>query len=485
MFRMLAARPLPPRAGVLTALMVLSVATTALGAALAIGPDGPETGLVLTMGQTFGVGWLFVYGWNRTRLWATATTITAAGWVAIFLAPCWIYAVNPTLLEYGSPNKAIAAIDLSFFALLAGMVALRGPDAHEESPTIAVQSIGISRQRAVVWVAIALLAISVLFASSGGPLQYLTNLDETTGMTAGLTYVVLVVLAIKAVALTVICDRWTKGERIGRPMASFFIIALTIIGLLGARAFLAFALCELLLSYALLRRAFSGRIVIPATIVVALLLVFGYGTVKRYQTYKSTSADSAISFPRYVEDKAVDELVTAYANNYADGVRLTALAVGLVPERAGHEYGKAIVRFALQPIPRPFRPKVSTDPVIEETFEPNLPGGNNYAIPLQVVSYLQLGLPAVILAFALAGAGVSALEARARRPTSSLSSFMLLVAAIVQVPFVLRTGIPRGLSVSLFYLVIVWCVARTIQPGPLPLPRTRRRWRPTGGQSSS
>ena len=68
---------------------------------------------------------------------------------------------------------------------------------------------------------------------------------------------------------------------------------------------------------------------------------------------QSRSDKSLVS---YLVDDAPRELVSAYANNYADGTRLVAVARLTVPRFGDFERGRLLVRYALQPIPRSLRP---------------------------------------------------------------------------------------------------------------------------------
>ena len=51
----------------------------------------------------------------------------------------------------------------------------------------------------------------MVFAANGGPIEWVTNLDKTGEMAAGLTYVIFVGLAVKYAAVVAICQRWARG----------------------------------------------------------------------------------------------------------------------------------------------------------------------------------------------------------------------------------------------------------------------------------
>jgi hypothetical protein len=150
-------------------------------------------------------------------------------------------------------------------------------------------------------------------------------------------------------------------------------------------------------------------------------------------------------------------------------VRLIALARAIVPKRAEYQHGRVVLQLLVQPIPRVLRPPVDSDPVIEQTFNPG--GGNSYALPLQLVSYIQFGLPGVGVVGFFLGFFMVGIEGLIRRPQQSLPMLLLGVATAIQVPFLLRTGVPRGLALGALEVFGAYVVARTIIRTRVPSPR--------------
>lgn len=424
--------------------------------------DGDRTaGGCLCAAQAAALVWLFAESYDDEHGWATAGCVTATAWALIFLAPSVIYVADTDLIEPSQATQAIAVVNLSLFALLVGQFfARRFLALPADTQTVLVRAGRLSRSRIAIFVAVGFLGLAILFAANGGPVSWLENLDKTGAMAEGLTYVIFLALGIKFAVVVAVCNRWASGGTLDWRLGLSLVTAMALVSLLGARAFIAFTLAELLLVHALIKRPVPLRIIFPVGIAVGAVLIFGFGTFKRYQTFQASNPDIQQGFVDYATGTAVDELSVAYANNYADGVRHIATARRIVPEEAGYEYGKALVRLTLQPIPSPVRPEVATEGPLRRAFD--APGGNSYAIPLQAVSYIQLGLGGVAIASLLMGVLVGRLDQWLVRGSASLPAMLAVVAAAVQVPFVLRTGIPRGLAISALEVFGLWFVARTV-----------------------
>jgi hypothetical protein len=446
-------------------------AIAALAGLVAALAGGHPTVAILTVTQTLGVGWLLVRSWRNPRGWANGGFICAAAWVPTFLVPSWIYTMNPGLLDIApSPVDALALVNLSLFALIAGIEAFGG-GGPSTGPTLRmakVHTLPLRGNGIAAWFLLGLLSLATLFAVNGGPASYLHNLDQVGAMNAGLTYLIWGVLALKFASFTMLSNRWSRGLPATRAEIALVTAAVLLVGLLGARAFVAIALVELGLFYHLVRRPIPLGAVLAVTLLASVVVILGGGTLKRFQNYQSAHPGTRVSVFDYALRIAPSELPNAYANNYADGVRLIALAREVVPSQADYEYGKVILQTAVQPVPASLRPHVSSDPAIDGTFNPG--NGNTYAMPMQAVAYLQFGPIGVLLTFLFVGFVLTRIDRRLLSPVESrLSTWLLLVALIANVPFLLRGGLPRGLAVGAIDVIGLWVVARTVErPAKVP-----------------
>jgi hypothetical protein len=440
-------------------------ATSAAGLSLAV--SNRVALVALAMAQTLGVSWLFVEGWTSARQWASATCVLAAAWTPLFLIASWIYAFDPGLLAdvARSPEPALAIMNLALFALIAAWLGFGGRRAMKQvrAPVIAVQSHRLDRRWVVVWVVTGLLGLAAFLVLTGGPVAYLSDIDEAGSRAAGLTYVIWLALALKFCALTVLAHHWASEEGRRRNVLLLVLGAAVLLSLFGQRAFIALMLVQVALLYALIRRPLQVRLVAPLALVLLAAITFGIGTVKRYQNYTSVPSAEKLSFVDYVQTRAAKEVIQAYVGNYADGVRLVARARAVVPQEAGYEKGRGFVRLALQPIPSFVRPNVQVAAPLRPLLESNR--GYTHALPIPLVGYVEFGLFGVVLAGGLLGLAVVAVDRQLARDHLSLIRLLLLVAAAVQIPFCLRTGIPRGVAFATLDLLGMWIVARTCLGG--------------------
>ena len=177
------------------------------------------------------------------------------------------------------------------------------------------------------------------------------------------------------------------------------------------------------------------------------------------------------SLTAYLVDDAPGELISAYANNYADGTRLVAVARATVPEFGDFERGRLLVRYAVQPIPRGLRPAVRRDRAIRRALFP--PGGYAHAVPLQAASYIQGGIPGVGLGFILLGGLVGLLDgALLRLREARFTTVVALTTAVVAIPVYLRSSEAGGFALAVIELIGLAIVAWTADGG---LTRLRRR----------
>lgn len=452
-----------------TALAAASVLFMAL-AALALLLDRVKAAVFLMcVAQSLGVLWLGVTGWHRTRQWATAQVVLAAAWALTFLVPCWLYAFDFELLDVSEdPARALATVNLSLFALVAGVLAYRrlaGADDADESPArISIEPGRWSPPWLYVWAAVGLVGIALLFRGAGGPVEYVTNLDQEGRLNTGRVYIVWMALFVRYAAQIALCRRWAAGEGATRWLILAIAGSIGLTALIGARLFVAVAIVELVLFYALVRRPIPFRALAPAAALIACVVILLGGAAKRYQNYVSANTGPDKPFAEYLTENAPDELAPAYANNYADGVRLFALAQVTVPRYGGYEYGKLGLRYVAQPIPRSRRPEISRSRAIERAMFPS--DGTSHAIPLQVSTYLQGGLAVVVLAFLLLGAGVAWLDRRllgTRR--GSFTRVVFLTSVAVAVPSYLRSSEAGGLALAAIDVVGLTLVAFTAEGG--------------------
>jgi hypothetical protein len=462
----------PPSVGsALPAVLATIAAVTGAGAAVltATGQDRGATYLLAVL-QTVLVAWLVVLSWSAERTWARVGVITAAAWIPTFLISSWIYAVNPSLLDVGGARGAIATVDLSLVCLIAGYASVRGRRVREAgvaaarppTPYVEVRAATLRRRWVIAWVAAGCIGFGVIFAVTGGPINFIANVSNEGSLTRGRTYFVATALALMFIAQVAACARWARGEALPGRLILGLGVAFALTATLGSRELIAVALAELTLYYALVRRRFSLRAGLPLMLAGALALVVGVGMVKRYGNYVKTHPGTRIGRLEFLVTTGPGDFLSSYASNSADGVRLTALGERTVPRFAPPEYGREALRLLLQPLPSGIRPTVSTAPAIEAAIYPS--STDSYAQPLQLVSYLQFVYPGVVVAFLIVGAAMAALERRlASVRDCRPSTLVLLVALTVQVPAVLRSASAGGVAVALIGVVGLWAVARTTE----------------------
>lgn len=446
-----------PLAGA-TALLTL-VAALADGADL----DSGTVIVLLASAQTAALGWLAIRSIDPRHAWASPGVILSGGWFLAFLVPVWIYVFDPGLASGLPVADAVAITTIALLAVICGneLGRLAWRDRRmAQSAAQVVEPAALDRGWAAAWIVAGLMALAVLFAVNGGPVEWITNLDKVGEMARGLTYVIGVVLVVKHVAIAAFAHRLTQVGRLDLRGVALVAAAVVILLPLGARLFVAMLLVEVLVLHAVIVRPTSLRVLLPVAMVSALLLIFGYGTVKRYQTFRAANPTLDRGFGEYVRDRASKEVAAAYANNYADGMLLTAQARSVVPSRVPYEKGKAFVRLAVHPIPNAIRPRVDRDPILERFLGAR--DGNTHAVPLQAEGYVQIGLLGVVALFALIGAAVALLERALARATVTLPTLITLVVIAVQIPLVIRSGVPQGAAVAGLYALGAYAVARTV-----------------------
>jgi hypothetical protein len=445
-------------------LALVAAVCGASAAGLAAAGQSHAVTYMLAVLQTALVAWLAALGWTSSRTWARAGVICALAWIPTFLVASWIYAVNPSLLDVGPPNGAIATVDLSLVCFIAGYAwTSRASTTSATTPFIQVRESTLRRPAVIAWVAVGCLGFGVIFAVTGGPIHFIRNVSHEGSLTRGRTYFIAAALALVFVAQVAACAQWSRGGRLSRPLIVGLLVALGLSAALGSRQLLAVPVVELILYYGLVRRRLRVRVGLPVLLAGALVIIVGLGMVKRYGNYVALHPGTRISRLDFLFTKGPGDFASSYASNSADGVRLIALGERTVPRLAPPEYGKEALRLLLQPLPSGIRPQVATAPAIQAAIYPS--PVLSYAQPLQLVSYLQFLYPGVVLAFLVLGAATGKLEqalarASARRRPSTL---LLLVASVVQITTVLRSASAGAIAVALIEVVGLWAVARTTE----------------------
>ncbi len=462
---------------------VIAAGCGVAAASLAAAGEARAVTYMLAALQSVLVAWLGALGWTPERTWARTGVIVALAWIPTFLIASWIYAVNPSLLDVGPPNRAIATVDLSLVCFMAGYAwPARSTRINRDdrapgtiAPYVAMRHAMLSRGWAIAWVVVGCLGFCVIFAVTGGPIHFISHLSNEGSLTRGRTYFVAAALALVFIAQVATCVRWACGAALSRSLIGALILALALAATLGARELLAVPIVELALYYGLVRRRMNVRMGLPLLLAGALVIVVGVGMVKRYGNYVATHPGTHVGRLAYLFTQGPGDFMSSYAANTADGVRLIALGERTVPHYAPPEYGKEALRLLLQPVPSGIRPEVSTAPALKAAIYPS--PVDSYAQPLQLVSYLQLVYPGVVVVFLILGAATGRLEQSLaaaggpRRP----STLLLLVALAVQVPALLRSASSGAIAVALIEVVGLWAVARTTErliadPAPVPEP---------------
>jgi hypothetical protein len=445
-------------------LLPAAAAACGAGAAVLIATGHGHAGAyMLAALQTVLVALLAALSWVPERGWARAGVITAVAWVPTFLIASWVYAASPALLDIGPPQRAIATVDLSLVCFIAAYAAIvyRGTiSCRDTAPYVEVRRATLSRRAVLAWAALGCAGFGLIFAVTGGPIHFIENVSNEGALTRGRTYFVAAALALLFVTEVGACVRWARGEALSSGALAALLGALALTATLGSRELLAVALVELTLFYALVRRRITVRAGLPLLLAAALVLIVGVGMFKRYGNYVHDHPGTRIGRLQFLYTKGPGDFFSSYASNSADGVRLIALGERTVPRYAPPEYGKEALRLLLQPLPSGIRPQVPPAAAIKAAIYPS--STDNFAQPLQLVAYLQLLYPGIVLAFLILGAGTAGVElALARVRACRPSTLLLLVAMTVQVPAVLRSASAGAIAVTLIQIVGLWAVART------------------------
>jgi hypothetical protein len=453
------------RASVISA----SIGLALIGAWFAIHGSGRVALVVLATAQSFGVIWLIVEGWSTERKWVSATCILAAAWIPLFLVSTWVYVIVPRFLTdvAPSPEPALAILNVTLFSLIGAWLAFGGRSAVEQanSPVVLLDPQRLQQTWVLIWVATGVVGLIAFMSLTGGVMTYVTHLDQAGTRSTGLIYVVWLALFLKYVGLTRVAHYWATGDGRGRNIILFSFALVALLALFGQRAFLALMFVQAVLLYALIKRPLSIRVIAPIAIFAVVALTFGIGTIKRYQGYRDATPGRKLGFLEYVDKRASHDFVRAYTDNYADGVRLIARGHVLVPREADYEKGRAFMRLALQPIPSFVRPTVHVATPLGPLLESS--GGYGYALPIPLVGYVEFGLIGVALGGAVLGAALVFTDKHLAKDRQQLARLLVLTAVVVELPFCLRSSVPRGVSFAALDLLGMWIVAKTCLRGSI------------------
>lgn len=447
-------------------LLLVAGILTAAGLALI----GQAAALMFCAAQTAALCGICVRAVGGRRGWRSAQLIVAVAWGVLFTLPCWLYGLDPELLDTGTPARATLIVNIALYGYLLGLM-LRptgGPPVDGTLPVAPMQP----RSRALIaWWLVGFVALAVVLLRHGSPLEYIGHLDRSAALNRGAFAIVAVALIMRFAALAWAAGSWSQGERMESRALVLAVTGTVLIGLTGGRLFVVVALADFLLLYVLLRRPIPLRRVAPYVVAIGVLIVFGVGTIKRHQGYNAAHPDAQVGLADYATRQAPAELASAYANNYFDGVRLIAIADELVPRRADWEGARAVAETLVKPLPHSVRPEVAREQVLRRAFNPT--EDYAYAMPLIATSFLAGGMLVVLLVSIATGALVGALERRLASGCLTAGGAAVVVVAAVSLPSLLRAGLPAGAVFLLVDVAGMWLVARTgLRASP---ERTRRR----------
>lgn len=441
------ARAGSPRAALTPALVGVGVVAAALAAVASASGADTATRAGLCVVQAVALALLTRAELSGGRGWATASFVVGAAWAALFTVPSIAYTADPGLFDVPDLTGTLAVVTAATVALLGGYAAFAREGDREPVPaaTVTVTAATVRPAWAIAGYALGLLALCALAAKAGGPAAYLRSLNQTALSTSGLFYVIAVVLLLRWVPAAVIAQRWGSGERAGRWAIAGYALGTVLLGLTGARAFVAVAAVEIALLWTLLRTPVPTRRVLTVGLVAGAVLVFGVGTVKRYQSSQSIPGAVHQSFGAYATKTAPGELLPAYVNNYVDTVRLMGLARATVPHQAPYEGIRPLKEMALKVVPSQVRPELHRSRTVQAVFSPA--GEGMYAVPILANGFLAGGTLVVLAVAVLLGALLRAVDVRVLR-TASLPAWQLLtlLAVVVQLPMAIRSGIPNGVA---------------------------------------
>ncbi len=419
--------------------------------------EGAAREVGLALAALSGSLWLAALGAADRRSIVSSQLILAGALVVLVAGPGLLLVADPDLYAGGAPaslTPALALWAVGVHAIVAGAL-LAGALMREGGPRAApaVAATAPRRRWIAAWALAGLSALAFLFAA-GGPAEYLSNLDKTGGSTRGLTYLIWGLLVGKFASLALLASRWSQRRPPGWPAYAALVSSLVLVGLVGSRLLLVVALVQvLLLAFELLGPGRSFRVGAMISLALLPVVAIGLGELRRWQ-----GTDRSVPFGTYLVDSGLPGLPRTYVNQYADGIRLAAIAREVVPDAAPYEYGEDLVRVVLQPLPRQIRPVLERSAPVEAVFSS---GGGGNALPVPVVGYLQGGLVGLLLLPALLGAAVRFIDLRLSS-SRRLHDRLALIGAATGAVIVFRGSLPQGMALAGIDVVGIYVAARLL-----------------------
>lgn len=382
--------------------------------------------------------------------------------IVFALAGCALVAL-PAVMLCMRPSLADPPIDvgraLAFWAAALGAVAigasLLSPAGDVEPARHAMTH--RPRQRFLGVLVISLAGVVILTASAGGPVEFITSLDESGETTAGLTFAIVMILALKCAALARLHARWAAAEptRIERSDAAWLLGAFVLVGVAASRLLILVAIGQVLI-LALLYGRVTAR-AIPAgcaVVVVAACVAVGLGELRRWQ-----ATPRVVSFPTFLMDSGVPLLPRTVVNQYADAVKLADSAMRVVPDEAGYEGARGLLRVAVHPIPRALRPTVTRENAVTATFMSSPTSGN--ALPVPIEGWLMAGIAGALVLSLGFGAVLAMSDRLVRRPGRPAVAFAAACGG-ASLLIMFRGSLAQGTTLAALDIVSLYVVHRFV-----------------------
>lgn len=426
-----------------------------LGAWAASDPD--LAAALMSVAVALAAAWLLAEGLCLRR-GASATALLGTGVGFLVAIPALLVAADPGLIDLPgtSLQASLALYAVGLFSIVAGVRLGSALPVRREPPlggAVAVPPLSLRRK--LLLAAVPAGAFVAFLASVGGPAFYFRNLDSTGALTAGKTYLIWGVLAGKYLVLARIGLRWQAGEGATRAQKALLVLSLLAVGAVGARLLVMIAVLQAGFLWLVLRppSALAWKRLLPAALVLLVVFV-GLGELRRWQ-----SLNTGTSFPAYLAETGIERFPATFVNQYADAIRLGMIVRSVVPEQAGYEYGKDLVRVVLQPIPGGIRPELSRAPALQAAFFGYADTGN--ALPLPVVGLIQLGLAGIVVLCGLLGL-MSSLIDRLLHPRLRLDVLLALVGAATGTVILFRGSLPNAVAFTLMDVIGFFAAARAV-----------------------
>lgn len=434
------------------------IAGTLLAAVAAITTDDRLRGALLAVLLVLLSSWIALHGRLAGRSFTPASTLLGVALLLLVAFPAVAIQLDPGILvEGGATTAGIAILAIGAAAILVGLTAASGRPAPASAlPPSPAAVPALDRGAVAGLAAVPVLALVAFVAAVGGPVEYLSHLDETGARTAGLTYLIWGLLFAKYAVLARLAMRWRAQQRPSRPELVAAVLALLLIAGIGTRLLIVIALLQAGITYMLITgRRLSTRTWVAGVLAIGIVFV-GFGELRRYQGLVAPGK----GFPAYLVDNALPSLPATYVNQYADAVRLAGIAQDVVPERADYERGRELLRIVLQPIPGGVRPEVGQAPALRAAFTSG--DGNGNALPLPVVGFIQFGVPGTVVLCLALGALAGASD-RHLRPGLRPDTLLALVAAGTGTLILFRGTLVNAVAFTLMDVIGLFVAARALE----------------------